>query len=544
MKQGTLSNKAKTGSSALRQTATIQPKLMVNAPGDRYEQEADAMAERVMRMPMQQTPAKPVTGMIARSIQRKTNSDGGFQAPPGLVSQLGSSKGGGSPLPEGTRSFMENAFSADFSQVRVHTGGQAAEMSEGIQAKAFTHREDIYFSQGQYNPHTREGEGLLAHELTHTLQQSANASNIVQRMKWIFEYGSGAFSGRNISGKVEIHTRTIDEWKKFLINDADTEKGNIELNVFMALCLGGKDFMTEKKENNRTVTEYFTPLNGQNDTENFAGDFFYKYTGGVPSEERAIDLMEAFLFTGKDSEGDTIDLPDYSLEGISIARPTTAILMAKFNEKYVGKAIVRKTKREQTVIDSDDFYKIKDYVKAASSQMEATQSYRRIDPSQYLMISSLGTAIGAVISLTTYNDITNPYAGSDLDQELKNIYNIITNCGKIIHASIEGIEDFLKAKEEEMTMIFDTSYDSAVTLLSAIPQTAAYGTLLKAIKTPIKNLFKQMVKAEDMKVIQRKLLSCFEQCVQIAANPQKNTKTLNKDQMINANSAFANGMNF
>ena len=206
--QSTAVKKGSPPLTAHRRTATIQPKLMVNAPGDRYEQEADAMADQVMRMPQNQptTPVRPAaTGMIARSIQRKCaaceaggktcsscaeeenkkklmrkaeGGGGGFAASPGLVSQLGATRGGGSPLPSGTRSFMENAFSTDFSGVRVHTDGRAAEMSRGIQAKAFTYGSDIYFNGGEFAPESDGGKRLLAHELGHVVQQGGILSNI------------------------------------------------------------------------------------------------------------------------------------------------------------------------------------------------------------------------------------------------------------------------------------------------------------------------------------------------------------------------------
>ncbi|MDX2247055.1 MAG: DUF4157 domain-containing protein [Bacteroidia bacterium] len=127
----------------------IQPKLTINEPGDAYEQEADAMAERVMRK----------------------SEGGGYPASSQLTSQLSNSKGSGSPLPKPTLGFMNQAFGSDFSNVRIHTGTQAAEMSQDIQAKAFTHGSDIYFNQGQYSPETSEGKKLLAHELTHVGQQ-------------------------------------------------------------------------------------------------------------------------------------------------------------------------------------------------------------------------------------------------------------------------------------------------------------------------------------------------------------------------------------
>lgn len=91
---------------------------------------------------------------------------------PAFSSALNATRGGGSPLPVETRNFMENAFSADFSSVRIHSDNQAAEMSKGINAKAFTYRDDIYFNEGRYDYHSREGKHLLGHELTHVLQQS------------------------------------------------------------------------------------------------------------------------------------------------------------------------------------------------------------------------------------------------------------------------------------------------------------------------------------------------------------------------------------
>jgi hypothetical protein len=87
---------------------------------------------------------------------------------------LSSTKGKGSQLPDGTRSFMEQRFQADFSQVRVHTGNEAGSLSKSIRAQAFTHGNDIYFNTGKYSPHTPGGSLLLAHELTHTIQQGAS----------------------------------------------------------------------------------------------------------------------------------------------------------------------------------------------------------------------------------------------------------------------------------------------------------------------------------------------------------------------------------
>ena len=186
----------KPSSQASKQQARIQPKLMVNAPGDRYEQEADAMAERVMRMPERTSDVPTSTGMIGRSVQRKADGSGGFQAPAGVASQLNSSRGGGSPLPMGTRNLMENAFQSNFSRVRIHADSQAASMNQEINAKAFTYGSDIYFKAGQYSPQTAIGGKLLAHELTHVMQQG---------------YSTASFQHGHIQRTEDDSTAVVDE---------------------------------------------------------------------------------------------------------------------------------------------------------------------------------------------------------------------------------------------------------------------------------------------------------------------------------------------
>jgi hypothetical protein len=177
----------------------IQAKLKIGKPGDKYEQQADRVAEQVMRMPelpvQRQCPecevekeriqSKPISEWITPLVQRqveeeeeeepiqtKSNNGEGMQASSELQSQLQFTKGSGIPLPSHTNQFMSHAFGTDFSHVRVHTGQQANDMNKSIQAKAFTHGSDIYMKSGQYNPASNKGKWLLAHELTHTIQQN------------------------------------------------------------------------------------------------------------------------------------------------------------------------------------------------------------------------------------------------------------------------------------------------------------------------------------------------------------------------------------
>ncbi|MBX2998656.1 MAG: DUF4157 domain-containing protein [Caldilineaceae bacterium] len=100
--------------------------------------------------------------------------------PTALQDRLHQSKGSGAPLSPATKAEMGRQFGADLSQVRVHTDSTSAQMNRDLQARAFTHERDIYFNAGEYAPTSQSGKHLLAHELTHTIQQSA-VGGTVQR---------------------------------------------------------------------------------------------------------------------------------------------------------------------------------------------------------------------------------------------------------------------------------------------------------------------------------------------------------------------------
>ncbi len=178
---------------------TIQKKLTVGSANDSYEVEADHMADRVMRMPeptphyTTQTGAliqrkcsaceqeekvqmKPLSDSITPLIQRSSNGENGGHAPSHIESQINGSKGGGSYMDHSTQHFMESRFGTDFSDVKIHTGSQAVQMSRELNAQAFTVGNDIYFNEGKYSPNSDSGRHLLAHELTHTVQQGNEAN--------------------------------------------------------------------------------------------------------------------------------------------------------------------------------------------------------------------------------------------------------------------------------------------------------------------------------------------------------------------------------
>ena len=156
----------------------VQTKLTIGSPGDKYELEADTMAAKVMAMPkIAIAPPEPDSRAVQASIRPKPIADLIAQrsakrntiASPNLESRLASTQGGGSPLPDDVRAFMEPRFGADFSSVRVHTDSSAVQMNQELGAKAFAVGNRIYYGAGK-SPAKDE---LTAHELTHTIQQGA-----------------------------------------------------------------------------------------------------------------------------------------------------------------------------------------------------------------------------------------------------------------------------------------------------------------------------------------------------------------------------------
>ncbi|WP_299551349.1 DUF4157 domain-containing protein [Seonamhaeicola sp.] len=214
----------------------VQQKLKVGQPGDKYEREADVMADQVVNRTGEQgtiqkmegtedeLQQKPLAASVTPLIQRmETTEEENVQAKcddcekeetvqkmaeeeepvqkmeeeedavqmmeeeeavqarsnnpnpsPSIEPGLRRSKGRGSKLSGDAKSQMEQGFGADFSHINIHTDSEAVQMSQELGAQAFTYGNDVYFNTGKYDPNSKEGKHLLAHELTHTIQQEGS----------------------------------------------------------------------------------------------------------------------------------------------------------------------------------------------------------------------------------------------------------------------------------------------------------------------------------------------------------------------------------
>jgi hypothetical protein len=265
--QRTIGNRAVTH---LFQSGAIQARLKISKPNDIYEKEADRVSARVMGMRdrslvnghwssvqrespcpecpekegiQTKPPAEQITPLVQRQteeeeepvqaklLQRQEKEEEEIQTKqalnqtpevtPNIESNINSMKGGGQPLSESTRAFFEPRFGTDFSQVRLHTDDKAGKIARSINAKAFTTGKDIVFNSGQYSPGTSSGKHLLAHELTHVVQQNV--------MTFSDKKIQGLFEKINLGG--EVNNNTDIPW---LISG----KSNSRIEDFIWLPLG------------------------------------------------------------------------------------------------------------------------------------------------------------------------------------------------------------------------------------------------------------------------------------------------------------------
>ena len=215
-------------------------------------------------------------------VQRKSG-EAGTAAAPDLENSIESVRGSGQSLSENIKEPMEQAFGADFSGVKVHTDGQSDQLNQSIQARAFTTGQDIFFREGQYDPGSRGGQELLAHELTHVVQQNGGAvqrqpqknqkkqsSTLPDTVRAMLEvYGPVHYDGLIAA----IHAAPVAE-RQAVLNDANLRSLiNSRLSqewattVMSSLLEGSQEW---KNPTNNDFYNYFVNSNGQGTLPNTA----------------------------------------------------------------------------------------------------------------------------------------------------------------------------------------------------------------------------------------------------------------------------------
>jgi hypothetical protein len=213
----------------------VQRKLTIGAVNNPLEHEADALADTVMRMPEpnfiqrkcphcedEEAQRKPLTSFIQKKESATSNT-----ASDSAHSQIQATKGGGSTMAANTKSFMESRFGTDFSNVRIHSGSYASQLSKKLNAQAFTVGNDIYFNDGKFSPGSSAGKRLLAHELTHTIQQ--NGGNRIKQP-----------ATENISVAAKPHIAKFTDDAHRIIDEAALTGGGFSKEQIAAIEKGNK----------------------------------------------------------------------------------------------------------------------------------------------------------------------------------------------------------------------------------------------------------------------------------------------------------------
>ena len=241
------------------QGMVLQPKLTIGEPEDKYEQEADRVAKQVVRQinktHSESRPLAGTKGSVDKGLQMKAESDGiqsseklgvgtvrmkpqlqlrqsgrGSKASSEIETSLNQLKSSGQPLTKGLQRSMGQAMGADFSGVRVHMDSKSDTLNRSLSSRAFTTGEHVFFKQGEYNPSSKGGQELIAHELTHVVQQKpgmAQKGDDVNRKpttdrpesKGIVELHARQGHGRHIQrqwvNNINIHRETLQQLSLF-----------------------------------------------------------------------------------------------------------------------------------------------------------------------------------------------------------------------------------------------------------------------------------------------------------------------------------------
>ncbi|NTX50024.1 DUF4157 domain-containing protein [Myxococcus sp. CA039A] len=404
--------------SVMPPTPRIHPKLRIGAPDDALEREADAVADRVVGGGDAQASQSTMRDRIQRKcstcedeegpsplIQRKCGkcaeeepegtlqrkADSGATAPaPDLQSQLSGSSGG-QQLPTALGGQLGASMGTPFDRVRIHTDDHAARMNSSLGARAFTHGTHIYFNQGEYNPGTRAGRHLLAHELAHVAQQGG-AGHTLRRKGGAPASGVSLVEIACADNTITFHASTGPV--SYQLTQCDIVDGEFDANVVIDAASNSVRFDIQSNE---VAAEAF--------------QFGFSIAPG--------QLNPVTLFRGQT----TVKLSAKS--GMTTLTAATSLAEFKQRVKEAGKLRMDSNKA-----------RLEEWKKFFTEKLSANQVQGQVMASRANELGMLAASEGGMTMLTfdKWARTDNPLLGWVYEQQIEGRYRACTGCHALVQA--------------------------------------------------------------------------------------------------------------
>lgn len=313
-------------------SATIQPKLTINQPNDIYEQEADTMADKVMRVPESVASNnfffKPGISSIQRKcahcvqeekLQRKeTNND--FTVSSTQTEDYINSLSGGRTLNQNERHFFEPRMGYDFSDVKIHTDSEAAKSAQSINALAYTTGKNIVFNERKFSPDTDSGKRLLGHELTHVVQQNGIGTKLQKKET----YSSVAAANRGSVAPQDWLDLDRQDWE--MASQGGYEASVSPTNTFIrAVYYNTRNLLPSEYTSIRQRHDYYDVIS-----------YVIQYDPNTPAAVRGVRFFDAAnMVTGSPGIG-TVDTPAGAIMLLSQSRVILREVNAELFAKNMG----------------------------------------------------------------------------------------------------------------------------------------------------------------------------------------------------------------
>jgi|GEM_PF-2226077 len=300
-------------------------KMIADAEPWKYQQEADRVADRAMAGPDSKIQCQPEEEEVAQA-----KGDGAASAASFVESGIKSIRGGGRPLPASTRAFFEPRFGTSFNDVRVHAGSTATHLARSFNAKAFTVGRDVVFGSGQYSPGTSSGKKLLAHELTHSVQQNYRRSRIQRK---IIVAGNTFTPTARYYTWLDNHSYSpMKEFIKRMHNGGNPPDYNFSSYTQMGreVRLRNQALKGMEEVNSNGSVNYGSPHKLDTAYWDKVGPTHFTVKSPLPASKKPSDAIESIFKAGADNRLECNSL----MVAVQYRAMMTGLGKAKFNAKF------------------------------------------------------------------------------------------------------------------------------------------------------------------------------------------------------------------